>query len=149
MLIPAITAIFSQIFSVLSTIFMIWMLIDCVRNRAIRNKGAWIIFILFTQLIGSIVYFFARGPWPKVKSFLFTRRSLLGSPITSAPPLIPKETFSAYEHGYQAQPQVPMPVSQETDRQTEEISLLQPEYEQSLVIYPEMPPIEQSPYETR
>ncbi len=144
MLISGITALFSQVFSVLSTIFMIWMLIDCVRNRAIQNKGAWIIFILVTQLIGSIVYFFARGPWPKVKSFLFARQSFLNSPITSVPPLMPKETFSAYERGYQAQLQTPMPVSQEKHMQTEEISLVQPEYEQSLVTYPEMPPMEQS-----
>ncbi len=144
MLIAGITAFFSQALSVLSTIFMIWMLIDCVRNRAIQKKGAWIIFILVTQFIGSIVYFFARGPWPKVKSFLFARRSFLDSPTASVSPSIPKETFSAYERGYQAQPQAPMPVSQENHLQTEEISLLQPEYEQSLVTYPEMPPMEQS-----
>lgn len=56
---------------------------------------------------------------------------------------MPKETFSAYERGYQAQSQAPMPVSQEKDLPTEEISLLQPEYEQSPVTYPEMPPMEQ------
>lgn len=37
-----------------------------------------------------------------------------------------------------------MPVSQEKPIQTEEISLSQAEYEQSLVVYPEMPPMEQS-----
>jgi Phospholipase_D-nuclease N-terminal len=58
-------ALFSRTLSVVSTIFMIWMLIDCARNQSVKNKGAWIVFSLFTQLIGSIVYFFARGPWPK------------------------------------------------------------------------------------
>ncbi len=139
----AIIAFFSKAFYLLSTAFMIWMLIDCVKNRAIQKKGMWIIFILFTQFIGSTVYFFARGPWPKVKAFLFARRSFSGYPIASVPPLTPEGTFSAYEQGYQAKPRAPMSTPYEKNMPTEEISSFQPEYEQSLVAYPEMPPMEQ------
>ena len=121
MLISEILALFSRLLSVVSTIFMIWMLIDCARNQSIKNKGAWIVFILFTQLIGSIVYFFARGPWPKVKSILFSQRSFLGYLTVSVPQSMLKETFSAYECGYQAQQQTPMPTLQEKNMQTEEI----------------------------
>ncbi|MBA2288369.1 MAG: PLDc_N domain-containing protein [Ktedonobacteraceae bacterium] len=142
MLIPEIIAFFSQIFSVVSTVFMIWMLIDCVRNQAIQNRGTWFCFILFTQLIGATVYFFARGPWMKIKLSLFPQWSSSSYQTPPAPQSMPAETFSAYDLGYQAHQQTPAPASQENTA-APEMSALHPEYEQLQVTYPEMPPMEQ------
>lgn len=141
MFIPGSMAPFSQIVSILSTAFMIWMLVDCARNQSLRNKGGWIIFILFTQLIGATVYFFARGPWPKVKPYLFSRNSF---PVYQAPhaPQPTQETFSAYEQGYQAQEPVQDSTLHEYTQMPETFPS-QPQYEQSLVNYPEMPPMQQ------
>lgn len=141
MFMPGIMAPFSQIVSILSTIFMIWMLVDCVRNQSLRSKGGWIVFILFTQLIGATVYFFARGPWSKVKLYLFSRNSF---PVYQAPraPQPAQERFSAYEQGYQAQEPVQGATLHE-DPHIPEALPSQPEYEQPLVNYPEMPPMQQ------
>jgi hypothetical protein len=138
--------LFSQAFSLASTIFMIWMLIDCIRNQKLGNKGGWIIFIIITQFIGAAVYFFTRGPWPRVRQYLFQQRSFSGYQAPQTPNYQPspapqsmQEEFSAYERGYQAQQSAPAPIFQEMP----EPSALQPEYEQSLLTYPEMPPMEQ------
>ena len=135
--------LFSQAFSIASTIFMIWMLIDCIRNPKIGQKSGWIIFIIITQFIGAAVYFFTRGPWPRVRQYLFQQRSFSDYQAPQTPNYQPlpapqpmQEEFSAYERGYEAQQP-----AQYT--QSPEPSTLQPEYEQSLLTYPEMPPMEQ------
>ncbi|HLI72042.1 MAG TPA: PLDc N-terminal domain-containing protein [Ktedonobacteraceae bacterium] len=146
-------ATFSQIFSVLSTIFMIWMIVDCIRNQCLVHKGAWICFILFTQFIGAAVYFFTRGPWSKVKQYLFPHNS----PSVYQAPQVPnnqapsvyrpiQEPFPDYAQGYQAQRQNPMSSSQERI-QALEVPSLRPEYEEPLIAYPEMPPMQQEQYE--
>lgn len=45
-------------------IFWIWMLVDCALNEPSEgnDKIVWIIIIVFAQLIGAIIYFFARRP---------------------------------------------------------------------------------------
>jgi len=49
---------------VLCIIFWIWMLVDCALNEPSEgnDKIVWIIIIVFAQLIGAIIYFFARRP---------------------------------------------------------------------------------------
>ncbi|MEO6892206.1 MAG: PLDc N-terminal domain-containing protein [Ktedonobacteraceae bacterium] len=142
MLIPGITAFFSQVFSFISAVFIIWMLVDCVRNQAIQNKGSWICFILLTQWIGASVYFFARGPWMKIKPSLFPQRSSSSYQTPPAPQAMPAETLSAYDLGYQAHQQTPAPAFPEKTP-APGMSPLHPEYEQLQVTYPEMPPMEQ------
>ncbi len=142
MLIPGITASLSQVLSGVLTVFMIWMLVDCIRNPALKNKGTWICFILFTQLLGAAVYFFTQGPWMKIKPSLFPQWSSSSDRTPPAPQAMPAETFSAYDLGYQAQQQTPAPTSQE-DTLTPGIAPLHPEYEQLQLTYPEMPPMEQ------
>lgn len=46
------------------TVFWIWMIIDCAtKERSEGNdKVIWILVILFTHLIGALIYFFARRP---------------------------------------------------------------------------------------
>lgn len=42
--------------------FWIWMLIDCATNEPSvgNDKVVWIIIIVFTQIIGAIIYYFVR-----------------------------------------------------------------------------------------
>lgn len=49
---------------VFSTIFWIWMLIDCTsKERSDGNdKLVWVIIIAVTHVIGAVVYFFVRRP---------------------------------------------------------------------------------------
>ena len=44
-----------------ASIFWIWMLIDCaLHERNGTDKIIWILIILFTHLIGALIYFFVR-----------------------------------------------------------------------------------------
>jgi len=52
------------VIGLVGTIFWIWMLIDCAtkeRNQD-NEKIVWILIILFTHLIGALIYFFVRRP---------------------------------------------------------------------------------------
>lgn len=42
----------------------IWMLIDCAANEQSEgnDKIVWILVILFTHLLGALIYFFVRRP---------------------------------------------------------------------------------------
>ncbi|MBI1175907.1 hypothetical protein GC207_00550 [bacterium] len=50
--------------SLLGTIFWIWMIIDCATKESSEgnDKIIWILIILFTHIIGALIYFFARRP---------------------------------------------------------------------------------------
>ena len=50
--------------SLLGTIFWIWMIVDCATKESSEgnDKIIWILIILFTHVIGSLIYFFARRP---------------------------------------------------------------------------------------
>jgi hypothetical protein len=145
MFIPEFMDGFPPILSMLMTIFWVWMLIHCARNNTLRNKIWWILFIIFLQPFGGIVYFFVRGPWLKVKKYLWTQAS---SPIYQAPPVYQappapqprQETYTAYEQGYQAQP---APAFQENEQLYYTPSSLQPQYEQPEIPYPEPPQVQQ------
>jgi len=49
------------VLAILTTIFWIWMLIDCLTNNYVNpdNKLLWVILIFFTHIVGALVYFFA------------------------------------------------------------------------------------------
>ena len=46
---------------VLSFIFWIWMLIDCIKNESIVGNGkvVWVLVIALTHWVGALIYFFA------------------------------------------------------------------------------------------
>ncbi|UGV41766.1 PLDc_N domain-containing protein [Methanococcoides orientis] len=50
--------------AIASTLFWLWMLIDCVMNEPSQgnDKLIWVIIIVFTQLLGAVIYFFFRRP---------------------------------------------------------------------------------------
>jgi hypothetical protein len=49
---------------ILGTLFWLWMLIDCAMKEPSdgNDKLIWIIVIIFTHLLGALVYFFVRRP---------------------------------------------------------------------------------------
>lgn len=46
------------------TIFWIWMLVDCATKEPSQgnDKIIWILVIVFTHLLGALLYFFIRRP---------------------------------------------------------------------------------------
>jgi len=67
----AITPAFSLVFlmglfifsiGILGTLFWIWMIIDCAQKESSEgnDKIVWILIIIFTHLLGALIYFFAR-----------------------------------------------------------------------------------------
>ncbi|KXS45213.1 MAG: hypothetical protein AWU59_77 [Methanolobus sp. T82-4] len=49
---------------IIGTIFWIWMLVDCAMKEPSQgnDKLIWVIIILFTHLLGALLYFFVRRP---------------------------------------------------------------------------------------
>lgn len=50
----------SGIIGLLTTIFWIWMIIDCIGNRALTgtSKIVWLLVVIFLHFIGALLYFF-------------------------------------------------------------------------------------------
>jgi len=48
----------------LGTVFWLWMLIDCATKEPStgNDKLIWMLVILFTHLLGALIYYFARRP---------------------------------------------------------------------------------------
>ena len=53
----------------LGSIFWIWMIIEAATKEASdgNDKISWIIIIIFTHLIGALLYFFVRRPKRKLE----------------------------------------------------------------------------------
>ena len=53
-----------MLIGVLGTVFWIWMIVDCALHESStgNDKIVWILVILFTHLIGALLYFFVRRP---------------------------------------------------------------------------------------
>lgn len=51
-------------FGIIGTLFWLWMLIDCATKEPSEgnDKLIWIIIIIFTHVLGALVYFFVRRP---------------------------------------------------------------------------------------
>jgi hypothetical protein len=61
--------IIGGILGLLATIFWLWMLIDAIMNEpAGAEKILWVVVILFTHLLGAILYFVLRkhGRTPRI-----------------------------------------------------------------------------------
>lgn len=48
--------------AILGTIFWLWMIIDCATKEpsGSNNQIIWLLIIIFTHLIGAILYYFIR-----------------------------------------------------------------------------------------
>ena len=49
---------------ILGFVFWVWMLIDCATKESDRGntKIVWVIIIVFTNLVGALIYFFVQRP---------------------------------------------------------------------------------------
>ena len=56
--------VFLLIFSLATTAFWLWMLVDCVTKEPAEgdNRMIWVLVVALTGFIGAAVYFFARRP---------------------------------------------------------------------------------------
>lgn len=54
----------------LSTVFWIWMLIDCARHepREGNDRVVWVLIIAITHLLGALIYYFIRRP-ERIKTY--------------------------------------------------------------------------------
>nr|WP_245527585.1 PLD nuclease N-terminal domain-containing protein [Methanosalsum zhilinae] len=64
--IPLFGIFFFAVF-IFGTIFWIWMLVDCALNEPSEgnDKLVWVVIIVFTHLIGALIYFLIRRPQRK------------------------------------------------------------------------------------
>lgn len=55
---------FFAILGLVSTVFWVWMLVDCAMNESSEgnDKIIWILIIIFTHWIGALIYILARRP---------------------------------------------------------------------------------------
>jgi hypothetical protein len=117
---------------VLTTIFWVWMLIDCATNKTLRDnqKIGWIIAILFTHLIGAIIYYFV----VRTPRLAQAREGYQAYQQ-------PQQPYSSYQQGYQSgeTPRAYQPGEQQQHIQ-ERPPERQPQYEQIQAPYPEDPP---------
>ena len=146
-------------FTLLTTIFWIWMLIDCLfsRKKGGGIKIGWFIFILLTHIVGAVIYFFAEcSRQNPVDAFAYYYQYMKRAfqpgtqtnagqqpqwnPPQPAPPPPPPQPYADYREGYQAQYQPPeldgLPMVQKVETEQEHPA---PQYEQPMVSYPEMP----------
>ncbi len=50
--------------SILGFVFWVWMLVDCLVNEPSEgnDKLVWVVVIIFTNVIGAVIYFLVRRP---------------------------------------------------------------------------------------
>ena len=157
-----------DIIPVVTTIFWIWMLVDCITNKKIKggSKVCWLLLILFTHVVGAVIYFFiassernpitaftyyyqrlaqffkqnAPQPTPTPQSYQYREyQQGYEQPQPTPPPQ--SYPYPEYEQGYQAQqPQQSQPPIPNEQPQPPLYTPRQPGYEEQLTIsYPEMP----------
>jgi hypothetical protein len=39
--------------------FWLWMLVDCLKRKKMKKKLLWVAILLFLNIVGSVLYFFA------------------------------------------------------------------------------------------
>src|SRR5260370_42576063 len=115
-------------FTILTTLFWIWMLVDCVfsKKKGGGIKVVWFIFILLTHIVGAVIYFFAECTHQNpADAFAYYYQYIKGAfqPETQARPGQPgqadqpqpvpasPQSYPDYQQGYQGQNQPPAPDS--------------------------------------
>src|SRR5579863_6273488 len=110
-----------EIIGSLITVFWVWMLIDCLFNRSLRggSKVCWALLIIFTQIVGAMIYFFVKcnnhNPVEAVASYYKTvqqwtqattspPQTTYYTPEPSAPPLPMQHDYQQGYSAYQYQP---------------------------------------------
>ncbi|MEO8972459.1 MAG: PLD nuclease N-terminal domain-containing protein [Ktedonobacteraceae bacterium] len=148
------------VIGLLFSVFWVWMLIDCLFNRKLSggSKSSWALFIVFTQAIGAMFYFFIRcnnrNPFEAVASYYKTLMQWWQSTSPArpnAPFYSPKPSVVAqplqhdYQEGYSSyqyqppQQQAIIPLNQVPNAQPDAQQTQDEQYEQPMISYPEMP----------
>ena len=138
-----------DILPIATTVFWIWMLVDCITNPSLRggSKVFWLLAIFFSHIIGAVIYFFMRctqkNPVTAFNYYYQQIRTFISQNAAQPAPPPPVYANREYQQGYQAQ-QTPLyqpPV--QPVQQSQEPPLYTPpkaEYDEQLTIsYPEMP----------
>src|SRR5205823_8773064 len=99
-----------HILSLLTTVFWLWMLIDCVLDKRLSSgsKVGWFLFILLTQVVGAIVYFFTacarKNPFEALPYYISTISQAFQPKGNPPKPQQPSPMYYPdYQEGYQAQ----------------------------------------------
>lgn len=148
-----------HLFQGVGTVFWIIMMIDCLRRSNMQHKGRWVIFMLITNWVGAVVYFFVVRPTILDPVFRFLQNAFQGTSPSQqsfyARPQAPPQTrmdpsasasYRDYQQGYQPQEplyQPPASTYQPTSQAAPEPSAYHQSYEEPQAEYPEMPPIQQ------
>ncbi len=118
--------LFVGIIVLLLNAFWIWMLIACALNKRLKEtpKILWILLIVFTHLIGALVYFFAE--------YLPGRRQPQLSYVAQRPGYEPNRSYAQGYQMYQERP----PYQEGEQRKSSEQSQYEL-YEHPQALYPE------------
>lgn len=152
------------IFPLVTTIFWIWMLVDCIFNKKLSSgsKITWFVIIFFANFVGALIYFFMecshRNPIEALNYYVSaitkaTRSTTPTPPLYTVPPrptpaykppiyTPPASDYSDYVQGYRAQK--PASPSVQASVPPNEAAPAQADYEETIISYPEMPPPQQS-----
>ncbi len=62
--VPEVVLVFSFLIAMLGFGFWIWMLVECATRESDtgNTKLVWAIIIVFTTVIGAVIYYFVRRP---------------------------------------------------------------------------------------
>ncbi len=115
---------------IVGTVFWVWMLVNCAMNKRISDtqKTVWILIIIFTHLIGALLYLFLGRSAQKAQ----TPYQPYVQPQTPLPPQVP---YYPYQQGYQAaQPPPPYQPGAVPPAPYEQYPPL--DYEQPQAMYP-------------
>ena len=152
---------FMDIFPIVTTVFWVWMLIDCLTSKRLHtgSKIGWGLFIFFTQIVGAVIYFFVecknRNPFDAASYYYRSIKKHVQSssyvpPSQSMPPYMPRYTpptqqpsMRKYQEGYSAasyQPaRQPQPVITPNQLVQPQSTDEQAQYDEPMIQYPEMP----------
>ena len=148
---------FMDIFPIVTTVFWVWMLIDCLTSKRLHTGGkiGWGLFIFFTQIVGAVIYFFVecknRNPFDAASYYYRSIKKHVQS-SSSTPPYMPHYTppaqqplsdYRNYQEGYSAASYQPARQSQPVitpDQLAQPKSAAeQAQYDEPMIQYPEMP----------
>lgn len=162
----------TPLIGIAATIFWIWLLIHCLKNPRLGNwKIPWFLFIIFSNGLGAVIYFFIHVLPGSALSRWFMRRFQSSpssqssmpyyQPSRQSPPQQPvypsneystyqpstQQGYQSYKAGYQAQspqyPPYPTVPSVPSAMPQEEQTYSSYDYEQPQTMYPELPPQQQ------
>ncbi|EFH81870.1 PLD nuclease N-terminal domain-containing protein [Ktedonobacter racemifer] len=87
----------AALFGLALTAFWVWMLIDCVRNRYLKDDArvVWALVIFFTHLIGAFVYYLTEYSGRKRNAPLYVSPYIPNAQVQAQQPPL-------YQQGYQA-----------------------------------------------